>query len=219
MNFVWFVSISSTFHLIWKRPPTVTRQLAKSRAFCQNYLCDFHLWTGPNPLTWQECRMRAPAQSRPAWAPRSCWWAGSAASGPGATRSGSDRNSGPWIHTTTITFIKSIIRQKQRKKGFRTNSVADTVRIRIKLKGTRRIRTCLNLQMKSQKIWHMSQFEHFFNILSLYLEARIQIRIKVTIRSKSGYGSASTWCGSAILEPTTRISRHSARFLCISLTC
>jgi hypothetical protein len=33
--------------------------------------------------------------------------------------------------------------------------------------------------MTSQNAWKMSLFEHFFKVLSLYLEARIRIRIKV----------------------------------------
>jgi hypothetical protein len=35
------------------------------------------------------------------------------------------------------------------------------------------------LQMTSQNVWNMSLSEHFFKVLSLYLAARIQIRIKV----------------------------------------
>jgi hypothetical protein len=33
--------------------------------------------------------------------------------------------------------------------------------------------------MKSQDVWNMSVFEHFFKGLSLYLEARIWIRIRI----------------------------------------
>ncbi len=41
--------------------------------------------------------------------------------------------------------------------------------------------------MTSQNVWTMSLFEHFFKILSLYLEARIRIRsrIKVTRRIRN----------------------------------
>jgi hypothetical protein len=35
------------------------------------------------------------------------------------------------------------------------------------------------LQMTSQNVWNMSLFEHFFNVLGLYLEFRIRIRIEV----------------------------------------
>jgi hypothetical protein len=35
------------------------------------------------------------------------------------------------------------------------------------------------LQMTSQNVWKMSLFEHFFEVLSLYLEAGIRIWIKV----------------------------------------
>ncbi len=49
--------------------------------------------------------------------------------------------------------------------------------LRIKVKG--RIRIRINLQMTSQQnVWNMSLFEHFFKVMSLYLEARIRIRIK-----------------------------------------
>ncbi len=175
MDFCLFCIYFINVHLIWKKPTTVTRQLTKSRAFWQNYLCDFHLWTGPNPLTWQVCRMREPAQSRRAWAPRSCWWAGSAASGPGATHSGSDRNSGPWIHTTTITFQEHYM-TKAEEKRMKNNPV---LRIRIKLKGRIRIgikviswirirtqvrswiRIRINLQTTSQNVQNMSLFELF----------------------------------------------------------
>jgi hypothetical protein len=41
------------------------------------------------------------------------------------------------------------------------------------------IRSRIKLQMTSQSVWnHMSLFEHFFKVLSLYLEARIWISIK-----------------------------------------
>jgi len=35
-----------------------------------------------------------------------------------------------------------------------------------------RIRICINLRMTSQNVWNMSLCEHFFKVLSLYLEAR-----------------------------------------------
>jgi hypothetical protein len=41
------------------------------------------------------------------------------------------------------------------------------------------------LQMTSQNVWKMSLFEHFFEVLSLYLEARIRIRIRIRIEVKS----------------------------------
>ncbi len=41
-----------------------------------------------------------------------------------------------------------------------------------------------NLQMRSQNVWNMSLFEHFFKSLSFSLEARI---------SRSGSGSTSGW--------------------------
>jgi hypothetical protein len=47
-----------------------------------------------------------------------------------------------------------------------------------------RIRIRINLQMTSQNEWNMSQFEHFFNGLCLYLEARIWIRIRINVISR-----------------------------------
>ncbi len=43
-----------------------------------------------------------------------------------------------------------------------------------------RIQISINLQMKSQNVGNTSLFEHFFKGLSLYLEARIQIHIRIT---------------------------------------
>ncbi len=48
-----------------------------------------------------------------------------------------------------------------------------------------RIRIRINLQMTSQNVWNMGLFEHFSKGLSLYLEARIWIRIRIHIRVKS----------------------------------
>jgi hypothetical protein len=50
---------------------------------------------------------------------------------------------------------------------------------RIRIKVISLIRININLQMTSQNVWNVSLFEHFFKVLSLYLEARIRIRIKV----------------------------------------
>ncbi len=41
------------------------------------------------------------------------------------------------------------------------------------------IRIRIKVQMTSQTVRKMSLFEHFFKVLSLYLEARIRIQIKV----------------------------------------
>jgi hypothetical protein len=43
----------------------------------------------------------------------------------------------------------------------------------------------INLQMTSQKVRNISLHEHFFTVLSLYLEARIRIRIKMTKQDPS----------------------------------
>jgi hypothetical protein len=52
------------------------------------------------------------------------------------------------------------------------------IRIRIHIEVICWIRIRINLQMTSQYVWNMSLFEHFFNkVLSLYLEARIQIKV------------------------------------------
>jgi hypothetical protein len=53
------------------------------------------------------------------------------------------------------------------------------MRIRIKVKSWTRIRIPNNSQATSLNVWNMSLFEHFFKILSLYLQGRIRIRIKV----------------------------------------
>jgi hypothetical protein len=36
----------------------------------------------------------------------------------------------------------------------------------------------------SQNVWSMSLFEHFFKVLSLYLEVRIQPRIRIKVKSR-----------------------------------
>jgi hypothetical protein len=38
--------------------------------------------------------------------------------------------------------------------------------------------------MTSQNVWNMSLFEHFFKVLSLYFEVRIQIRIGIKVISR-----------------------------------
>jgi hypothetical protein len=53
------------------------------------------------------------------------------------------------------------------------------------------IRIRINFQMTSQNVRNMSLFEHFFKVLSLYLETRIWIRIRIRINKKSESGSAS----------------------------
>ncbi len=85
-------------------------------------------------------------------------------------------------------------------------------RTRIKLEGGIRIRLKvlswilirINLHMTSQNVWTMSLYEHFFKVLSLYLEARIQIRIemkgRIRIRIKV--------MRSATLDVTTVILRN-----------
>jgi hypothetical protein len=52
-------------------------------------------------------------------------------------------------------------------------------RIWILMKVISCIRIRIHWQMTSQNVWNMSLFEHFFNVLSLNLEARVRIRIKV----------------------------------------
>jgi hypothetical protein len=37
------------------------------------------------------------------------------------------------------------------------------------------------LQMTSQNIWNISLFEHFFKVLSFYLEARIRVRVSIKV--------------------------------------
>ncbi len=51
----------------------------------------------------------------------------------------------------------------------------DWIRIRIK------VISWIGGQMTSQNVWNMSLFEHFFEVLSLYLEAGIRIRIRIKV--------------------------------------
>jgi hypothetical protein len=51
------------------------------------------------------------------------------------------------------------------------------IRVGIELIGWIRIR--ITLQITSKTIWNMSLFELFFKVLSLYLEARVRIRIGI----------------------------------------
>ncbi len=55
-----------------------------------------------------------------------------------------------------------------------------------------RIRIRINFQMTSQNVWNMNLFEHFFTGLSLYLDARIWIPIRIRIASPWKVGSGST---------------------------
>ncbi len=55
--------------------------------------------------------------------------------------------------------------------------VINSIRIRIKVISL--IRICIILQMTTQNVWNISLFEPFFKVFSLYLEARIRVRIKV----------------------------------------
>jgi hypothetical protein len=59
------------------------------------------------------------------------------------------------------------------------------IKIRIRIKVLSWIQNRINLQMTSQNVWNMRLFEHFFNGLSLYLEARIWIQIRISIRVTS----------------------------------
>ncbi len=68
------------------------------------------------------------------------------------------------------------------------------IQIRIKLK--RRIRICINviswiririnLQIASQNVWKMNLLEHFFKVLSFYLEARIRIPNCIKVKGRVG---------------------------------
>jgi hypothetical protein len=46
------------------------------------------------------------------------------------------------------------------------------------------IRIRINLQMTNQNVWNMSLFEYFFKVSSLYLEARIRIRICIKVKGR-----------------------------------
>jgi hypothetical protein len=62
------------------------------------------------------------------------------------------------------------------------------IRIRIRIKVISwfltRIGIRINLQMISQNVWNKSLFEHFFKGVSLYLEARIWIRIRIRVKNR-----------------------------------
>ncbi len=58
------------------------------------------------------------------------------------------------------------------------------IQIRVKVISWIRNRIRINLQMTSQNVWNMSLCEHYFKGLSLYLDARIWIRIRSRIRVK-----------------------------------
>ncbi len=47
-----------------------------------------------------------------------------------------------------------------------------------------RIQIRINLQMTSQNVWNMSLYEHFFKGFTLYLEARIWIRISIWVKNR-----------------------------------
>jgi hypothetical protein len=55
------------------------------------------------------------------------------------------------------------------------------IRIRIRIKVMSLIRIRINLQMASQNVRNMNLFEDFFQVLSLYLEARIRNRIRIKV--------------------------------------
>jgi hypothetical protein len=59
----------------------------------------------------------------------------------------------------------------------------DLFKFRIRIKMINWIQTWIriNLQMTSHNAWKMGFLEHFFKVLSLYLEARIRIRIRICI--------------------------------------
>jgi hypothetical protein len=62
------------------------------------------------------------------------------------------------------------------------------IRIRILIKVISwiriRIRISINLQITSLNISNICLFEHFFKVLSLYLEARIRIRIRIKVKGR-----------------------------------
>ena len=60
--------------------------------------------------------------------------------------------------------------------------VISWIRISIKVISWIRIRIRTNLQMTSRNVWNMILFEDFFEVLSIYFEDKIRIRIKVKHR-------------------------------------
>jgi hypothetical protein len=61
-----------------------------------------------------------------------------------------------------------------------------SARIRIRTKVMRWIRIRISLEMTSHNVGvcDMSLLDHFFKVLSLYLEARIRIRIRIKVKSR-----------------------------------
>jgi hypothetical protein len=78
--------------------------------------------------------------------------------------------------------------------------VISWIRFRIRIKVISWIRILIILKMTSKNVWKMSLFEHFFKVLSLYLEVwiRIRNRTKEKVGFASGCASALKWqAGSA----------------------
>jgi hypothetical protein len=72
----------------------------------------------------------------------------------------------------------------QIKIRIRIKKIRICIRIRIKVISWIRNWIHINLQMASQNVWNMSLFEQFLKGLSLYLEARIWLRIRIRVKSR-----------------------------------
>ncbi len=83
--------------------------------------------------------------------------------------------------TNQIYFIAKLKRDAKK-----THRKIGWIRIRIKVISWIPIRIRINLKMTSHNVWNTSLSEHFSRVSSLYLEARIRIRIKVKGTVKAG---------------------------------
>jgi hypothetical protein len=86
------------------------------------------------------------------------------------------------IRIILVTWIR-IASNKNTDPHLDPHQIKITNRICIKVINwiRKRIRIHMSLHMTSQNVWNMSLFEHFFNGLSLCLEARIWIRIRISV--------------------------------------
>jgi hypothetical protein len=81
-------------------------------------------------------------------------------------------------------WIESDFRQKPWPSVVDPDQGRIRIRIRINVRSWTQIRIGISLQMTSLSVWKTSLFEHFFKVLSLYLEARILIRIRIKVKGR-----------------------------------
>ncbi len=84
------------------------------------------------------------------------------------------------MHCILLWCLAPVLQIRIRIDPLQTES---RIRVRIRIMVISWIRIRINLQITSKNVWSMSLFEHFFKVLSFYLEA-------------SPSGSASKWLNS-----------------------